>query len=148
MREAYGDEAWFEHLNGGVTWEMVSRPLWQFRMGYFFLEKGTSWDYNPLPVLRGIDAPMLWVLAGDDTSAPSENTREILAQLQAAKQPIDVAFFPHTEHGIIRFVEDEQGERQLLGYTPGYFALLADWILNQKLADAYESAELAPRSAL
>ena len=148
VREAYGDEAWFEHLNGGVTWEMVSRPLWQFRMGYFFLEKGTSWDYNPLPVLRGIDAPMLWVLAGDDTSAPSENTREILAQLQAAKQPIDVAFFPHTEHGIIRFVEDEQGERQLLGYTPGYFALLADWILNQKLADAYESAELAPRSAL
>jgi len=147
VRAAYSDEAWFEHMKGGVTWEMVSRPLWQFRLGYFFMEAGTSWEYKPEPVLRDIEAPMLWVLAGDDTSAPSANTRKILSQLQAAQRPIDVAFFPGTEHGIIRFIEDEQGERQLLGYAPGYFELVAEWILNQKLADTHESAELASRSS-
>ena len=148
VREAYSDEAWFEHMRGGVTWEMVSRPLWQFRIGYFFLEAGTSWDYKPVPVLRTIDAPMLWVLAGDDSSAPSANTREILLQLQAAQRPIDVAFFPHTEHGMIRFLVDEQGERQELGYAAGYFELIANWILNQKLAGTYKNADLTPRSTL
>ena len=148
VREAYGDEAWFAQLEGSVTWEMVSRPLWQFRIGYFFLEAGTSWDYKPEPVLRAIETPMLWVLAGDDTSTPSANTREILTQMQAEQRPIDVAFFPHTEHGIIPFSEEAPDERELLGYAPGYFALLVDWILNGKMADAYEGAELAPRSSL
>ncbi|MEO0973437.1 MAG: alpha/beta hydrolase [Pseudomonadota bacterium] len=145
VRRAYADEEWFPYLEGGITWEMVIRPLWQFRIGYFFLDVGTSWAYEPLPVLRAIEAPMLWVLAGDDRSAPSARTREILSDLQGEGRPIDVAFFPNTDHGIVRFTQDAQGNRQSLGYAPGYLPLLADWLTHRRLGDAYEGADLAPR---
>lgn len=147
LRAAYQDEPWFEHMAGGVTWEMVSRPLWQFRIGYFFLEAGTSWGYEPLPVLKAIDVPMLWVLAGNDSSAPSAKTREILTELQQAGRPIDVAFFPDTEHGIMRYVENENGERTEVGYAAGYFPLIADWIGNRQLADSYEGAQLSRKGS-
>ncbi|MEM7217048.1 MAG: alpha/beta hydrolase [Pseudomonadota bacterium] len=144
LREAHGDSEWFQHLRGGVTWEMVSRPLWQFRLGYFFLDVGTTWAFEPVPVLRSVDSRMLWVLAGDDRSAPPEATREILAGLQAEGRPIDVAVFPNTDHGILRYVENEQGERIELGYAPGYHPLLVDWIRSGRLGGAYQGAELAP----
>ncbi|MEM8940979.1 MAG: alpha/beta hydrolase [Pseudomonadota bacterium] len=146
VRAAYSEEPWFGLLEGGISWEMVSRPLWQFRIGYFFLDRGTSWEYEPVPVLESLNASMLWVLAGQDRSAPSTQTRRILTELQAEGLPIDVAFFPETDHGIVRFIEDDDGERQVLGYAQGYHELLADWIKNGRLAQAYGSAELTPRS--
>lgn len=147
VRSAYSSEPWFQLLEGGVTWEMISRPLWQFRIGYVFMDVGTSWDYQPLPVLREVEADMLWVLAGADSSAPPQRTREILTQLQNEGLPIDVAYFPNTEHGIIRFETTEDGEQLSLGYAPGYFPLLTDWISTRQLGHVYEGAELAPRAA-
>ncbi|MEO0421956.1 MAG: alpha/beta hydrolase [Pseudomonadota bacterium] len=145
VRNAYEDEDWFAYIEGGVSWDMVIRPLWQFRIGYFFLSKDTSWEYEPVPALRSIDAPMLWVLAGKDRSAPSAQTRVILTELQGEGRPIDVAFFPDTDHGIVEFTEDEEGERQTIGYAPGYLPLVSDWIRYRRFEAAYEGAELAPR---
>ncbi|MBR9826172.1 MAG: alpha/beta hydrolase [Alphaproteobacteria bacterium] len=144
IRSAYGDEAWFQEIEGEITGEMISRPLWQFRMGYAFLGVGTSWGYEPVPVLRTIDVPMLWVLAGADREAPSAPTREILTGLQREGQAIDIAFFPDTDHGIVRFTEAEDGQRETLGYADGYFALIADWALTRELGDAPATAEFAP----
>ncbi|MEM7078714.1 MAG: prolyl oligopeptidase family serine peptidase [Pseudomonadota bacterium] len=144
-RAAYEDDAWFTELEGGVSWEMVSRPLWQFRIGYFFLDVGTSWDYEPLPVLRDLDTPMLWVLAGDDRSAPPQNTRKILTALQQEGRPIDIAFFPNAEHGMTLYKLGDDGQRLSLSYAPGYFPLLADWIHSRRLGEGYADAELAPR---
>ncbi|MEM1229117.1 MAG: alpha/beta hydrolase [Pseudomonadota bacterium] len=146
LRARYQEEPWFAELEGGVTWEMVSRPLWQFRAGYYFLDVGTSWNYEPMSVLRKVDVPMLWVLAGADSSAPPEQTRRRLGELQQGGQPVDVAYFPNTEHGMIRFTETVDGERKELGYASGYFPLLADWIANLRLSAQVPDAELSPRT--
>ncbi|MFS2318928.1 alpha/beta hydrolase family protein [Maricaulis sp. D1M11] len=145
VRREYQNEAWFPLLEGGISYEMVKRPLWQFRIGFAFLDTGTSWDYVPVDVMRTLETPMLWVIAGSDRSTPPENTLRILAELQAEDRAIDVALFPGTDHGIVRFEEDEDGERTILGYAPGYFPLLSDWIIQQELGAAYPGAELAPR---
>lgn len=145
VKAAYGDEPWFNELEGEITRDMIIRPLWQFRMGYAFLGVGTSWGHDPVPVLRQVEAPMLWVLAGADREAPSANTRTILTALQAEGRAIDVAYFPNTDHGIVRFIEDESGTRQTLGYAEGYFELLADWIRTGGFEGAYGDAELAAR---
>ena len=147
VRRAYRKEPWFEHIKGGITGEMVVRPLWVFRMGYHFLDTGTPWDYEPLPVLRAVEVPALWVLGGEDRSTPPASTRAILTELQAEGLPIDVAFFPHADHGITRFVQDEAGERIKLGYAEGYHALVVDWIKTRRLGEAHGDAELAPRAA-
>lgn len=145
VKQAYGDEPWFDEIVGEITRDMIIRPLWQFRMGYAFLGVGTPWGHEPVPVLRQVEAPMLWVLAGADREAPSANTRVILTDLQAEGRAIDVAYFPNTDHGIIRFIEDESGERQSLGYAEGYFELLADWIRTGGFEGDYGDAELAGR---
>ncbi len=144
VKNAYGDEDWFGEIVGEVTGEMIKRPLWQFRAGYFFIDRGTSWDYEPVPVLNQIDTNMLWVLAGEDREAPSANTRDIITELQEDGALFDLAFFPGTDHGMVDYVEDENGVRTPTGYTQGYFRLLAEWSQTRRLTGAYGSAELAP----
>lgn len=86
------------------------------------------WNYDAVAALRKLDAPLLWVLAGEDREAPIETTRAALMELKAAGKPIDVYLFPQTDHGMWEFVTDAQGERQVTRITDGYLKLLGDWI--------------------
>ena len=52
-----------------------------------------------MPVLQKVRAPMLWVLAEDDVTAPSAHTRERLQALAAKGVPVTALVFPHTDHG-------------------------------------------------
>src|SRR5688572_13465484 len=69
------------------------------RTGYFrilgpFHDRGTSWGYDPMPSLRQVAAPQLWVLAAADREAPYEETLRRLEQLQREGRPIVTAVFP------------------------------------------------------
>lgn len=86
------------------------------------------WDYDSIDVLEELDAPLLWVLAGEDREAPVEGTRRALARLIAAGKPIDLYLFPDTDHGMVEFVENEDGSRTVTRITEGYLRLLGDWI--------------------
>lgn len=98
------------------------------------------WDYDAVAALRRLDAPLLWVLAGEDREAPIETTRAALMGLNAAGKPIDVYLFPQTDHGMWEFVTDAQGERQVTRITDGYLKLLGDWIRSD-VHGAYGRAE-------
>lgn len=98
------------------------------------------WDYDAVAALRRLDAPLLWVLAGEDREAPIETTRAALMGLKAAGKPIDVYLFPQTDHGMWEFVTDAQGERQVTRITDGYLKLLGDWIRSD-VHGAYGRAE-------
>jgi pimeloyl-ACP methyl ester carboxylesterase len=147
LKQRYEAEPWYQHVEGEFTGEFLVRPIWQTRMGMPFFDVGTSWTYDPLPVLNAIDAPSLWVIAEDDVEAPPDTTRAILAELQANGALLDVAVFPGADHGMIDYVLDEEGERVSTRYSEGYFRLLADWVMTQRLEDEdeYGRAELTPR---
>ncbi|HZG33384.1 MAG TPA: alpha/beta hydrolase, partial [Sphingopyxis sp.] len=98
------------------------------------------WDYDAVAALKRLDAPLLWVLAGEDREAPIETTRAALMGLKAAGKPIDVYLFPQTDHGMWEFVTDAQGERQVTRITDGYLKLLGDWIRSD-VHGAYGRAE-------
>ena len=91
------------------------------------LENGPSWDYDPLPVLSSLDAPMLWIQAEDDMGAPPEATRQRLIDLSAKGRPITLLEYPDTDHGIVRFETAHDGSRTSLGYAPGYFEAPTRW---------------------
>jgi hypothetical protein len=65
--------------------------------------------YEPLPILKALDIPQLWILAGDDTEAPHEATLAVLRQLESGGAPIDVAVFPDAEHGMIAVERGPEG---------------------------------------
>lgn len=86
------------------------------------------WDYDAEAVLERLDAPLLWVLAGEDREAPIENTRGALASLAAAGKPVDVYLFPDTDHGMFEYRTLPDGSREGTRITDGYLRLLGDWI--------------------
>jgi hypothetical protein len=90
----------------------------------------SSWFYDPLPVLAHLDAPMLWMIAGEDLEAPNEVTIDRMQQLRQAGRPVEVIIFPNTDHGIRQF-EVKNGQRLTTGYAPGYFQAETDWLRRQ-----------------
>ena len=94
---------------------------------------GVPATYDPMPVLRNLDTPQLWILAADDHDAPSAETERRLRTLQAEGKPITVAVFPNTEHGIYEFETRTDGTRVNTRNPEGYFAMMRDFILHERL---------------
>jgi uncharacterized protein len=86
------------------------------------------WDYDALAVLKKLDPPLLWVLAGEDREAPIARTGEKLQKLAKAGKRISLYLFPQTDHGMVEFSANPDGSRTVTRITDGYLRLLADWI--------------------
>ena len=56
--------------------------------------------FDPIPVLRAMDTPTLWVLGEDDRSIPVRNTVENLRNLAATGKPYEWRTFPGLGHGL------------------------------------------------
>lgn len=134
VKRLYGDEPWFAHAKGEFTGELARYPSWVIRMVGPSRDVGTSWNHQSEPPLRALNAPLLWMLAGADRSAPPEATRALLTRLIAEGRPITLADFPDTDHGIITFRTGADGERTQTGYAQGYFPMIVDFALNRPLA--------------
>ncbi len=143
LEESFGGEPWLEGIEGEFTGQVLRYPAWIARLVGPWYDVQTSWNYDPVPVLRAVDVPMLWVLAGKDNEAPSETTFAILRSLQAGPAQLDIARFPNADHGIIEFRETPDG-RQRLGHSQGYFDLLMHWARERTLAGAFGTAQLYP----
>lgn len=103
------------------------------------------WDYDAVAALKKLDAPLLWVLAGEDREAPIETTRGALLGLAKAGKPVDVYLFPDTDHGMFEFTTDASGERQVTRITDGYLKLLGDWIKGDARGAYGRAQRLTPR---
>ncbi len=136
VKKKYGREPWFARVKGDYTSDILRYPAFVLKIMGPKRDKGTPWNYDPLPVLRGSAKPMLWVLAGADSDAPSTSTQTILAGLQKGHPELDVAVYPNTTHGIVRFSEDKDGNRTKLSYAACYQSLVLQWVKTGQLTPA------------
>jgi pimeloyl-ACP methyl ester carboxylesterase len=65
--------------------------------------------YDPLPVLRTLDTPTLWVLGLDDRSIPIELTLGNLQALKAAGRPVEWRTYPGLGHSLGPQIWDDIG---------------------------------------
>lgn len=142
LRKQYGDEPWFKHVHGDVTFFFLATPEAQLREKGPKLLAGVPADYDPMPVLRNLDVPQLWVLGGEDRDAPSAETASRLRGLIGAGKPITLAIFPHAEHGIYEFETNPDGERVDTRNSDGYFRMMRDFIIDGKVSGAYGSSSV------
>lgn len=146
LRRRHGREPWFAALEGEFTGEIVRRPVWLLRLVgpvvNRFRDPGTPWTYDPLPTLRALEAPVLWVLAGADMEAPPEQTRADLKALQTAGRPITLLEFPNTDHNIVEFETRADGTRVTTRVADGYFRAVLDFARDGRLADVPYGAAL------
>jgi pimeloyl-ACP methyl ester carboxylesterase len=103
------------------------------------------WDYDAVSALKKLDAPLLWVLAGEDREAPIETTRGALLGLAKAGKPVDVYLFPDTDHGMFEYTTAADGSRSVTRITDGYLKLLGDWIKGDTRGTYGRAERLTPR---
>jgi uncharacterized protein len=152
-------EPWFEAVKGsdsmlGAVAEQKF-PLWGMR-AYVWWKLGAHREpafidrlYDPAPTMQQLSIPSLWILAGEDSSAPAQWTVDELQKLQAAGKPVEYFVYPEAEHGILRFSAGVDGERKMLGYEPDYFERQIAWFRRQSGSSAEANAvtKLPPNPA-
>jgi pimeloyl-ACP methyl ester carboxylesterase len=149
VRAKYGREPWFKDVHGDVAFFFLETPEAKLREQGPALLAGVPANYDPMPVLRNLDTPQLWILAADDHDAPSAETSRRLRSLQAQGKPITLAVFPHTEHGIYEYETKPDGTRVDTRNPYGYFRMMRDFILGGRVdGKSYGTAEVfRPKAA-
>jgi pimeloyl-ACP methyl ester carboxylesterase len=140
VREKYRGEPWYKDVHGNYTYLLLpytSDDLREKGKAYVF---GTPWHYDPMPALRAVEAPQLWVLGEDDLEAPSAETSRRLKSLIQAGRPITLAMYPHAEHGLTEYEVGADGERVSTHYVAGYFAMMRDFAATGRLRGPYGSS--------
>jgi dienelactone hydrolase len=133
LKSKYGQEEWYKKLGGDYTGLLANATDGQLKeVMQIFASMDIDLEYDPMPALRKVKDPMLWVIAGKDTEAPNEETIARVKDLQTKGSPFDLVIFPNADHGMIE--EDR-------GHSKGYFDLLKDWILTRKVSKRYGNGE-------
>jgi len=143
VRAKYRKEPWYKDLHGNYTYLILPYTAAELReqrkQGKAFVF-GTPFRYDPMPTLRAVETPQLWILGEDDLEAPSAETSRRIKTLIAEKKPITLALFPHAEHGMTEYEVAPNGERVSTRYAPGYFAMMRDFARNDQLSGTYGSS--------
>jgi dienelactone hydrolase len=136
LRNAYRNEPWYGDLSGEFTSEMLPYPSFALRIFGPMRDQGTSWEYEPAPVLRALQVPQFWMIAADDGEAPPAETIARLRSLQAEGRPIDLAIYPNADHSMILLERVPNSEPREIGYVRDYYRQVAAWIKTRDLSFA------------
>jgi hypothetical protein len=143
MRRKYGDAPWFAKVHGNFSFYILEHPEAEVRNVAPTLLPGIPLQYDPMPVLRNLRTPQLWILGADDIDAPSAETARRLARLAADGAPITTAMFPGAEHGIYEYETGADGTRLSTRQPDGYFRMMVDFIRAGRLQPPYGTASLS-----
>ena len=137
LRGQYAKEPWFKHVHGDFSFFLLDTPEATQREKGPVLLANVPADYDPMPVLRNLDTPQLWILGEDDIEAPSAETARRLSELIGQGRPITLAMFPHADHGIYEYETSADGTRVSTRNSDGYFAMMRDFIRDGHLENHY-----------
>ncbi|HKE82419.1 MAG TPA: alpha/beta hydrolase [Vicinamibacterales bacterium] len=140
VRAKYRNEPWYKDVHGNYTYLLLPHSEAELReigKKYVF---GTPFRYDPMPTLRAVEAPQLWILGEDDFEAPSAETSRRLKTLIDEGRPITLALYPHVEHGMTEYELKPDGERVSTRYAAGYFTMMRDFAATGRLHGPYGSS--------
>lgn len=147
LRARYAAEPWWKDIGGDFSSILLKSTNEEITAVLAQVQWGIMWDYDPMPTLRSVDAPMLWILAADDTEAPVVGTRERLTALAGQGRPITVVQYPDADHGIIEFERGADGSRTETRYSEGYVQAVLDWAAYGALRHDLGRGEVLARPA-
>jgi dienelactone hydrolase len=145
VRARYASEPWWNDIGGDFSSVLLRSTNEEITAILSQMQWGIMWDYDPLPTLRSVDAPILWILAADDTEAPIQGTRERLTMLAGQGRPITLLQYPDADHGIIQFERGPDGSRAETRYSEGYIQAVLDWAAHGALRHDLGRGEVLAR---
>ncbi len=102
-----GDTSTFEQAIAHAR----SRPWFEASgLAYLDLPQDDAWlagylatmDYDPIPILKNLDVPLLSILSPDDESIDTQETMAILRSLSLDEQRFKLVLYPGYNHGMRR----------------------------------------------
>jgi len=142
LRAKYRNESWYKDLHGNYTHFILPYNETELRERGKAYAWGTPFRYDPMPTLRTVTAPQLWILGEDDFEAPSAETSRRIKTLIAEGRPITLAVYPGAEHGMTEYEITPAGVRVSTRYSAGYFAMMRDFARSGRLSDRYGSSTI------
>jgi dienelactone hydrolase len=142
VRAKYRDEPWYKDVHGNYTWVLLPYTEAELREKGGAYVWGTPFRYDPMPTLRRVEAPQLWILGADDLQAPSAETSRRIRNLIVLGRPITLALYPGAEHGMTEYETGSDGERVSTRYSAGYFAMMRDFARTGRLRGSYGSSSI------
>jgi uncharacterized protein len=138
MLDASRSQPWFEAVRGSdsILGNVAGSkmPLWGWR-AFVWWRLRSQGDtpyidrlYDPVQTMQKLQTPSLWMLGGEDSSAPTPWTLRELEKLQASGRPLQYHVFPGADHGIMTFEKQENGERRYTGVEPDYYPMQIAWL--------------------
>ena len=96
-----------------------------------YASRAQRYAYDPLPFLKKIDAPLFYVMAGDDINIPTADVVEFLKEYRTTEsKEIDIKVYEGASHYLYKYgLEDGPFEGWL--YQDGYLELLTSWARDQ-----------------
>jgi pimeloyl-ACP methyl ester carboxylesterase len=144
VRAKYRDQPWYKDVHGDFTYLILPYSEAELREKGKAFVWGTPFRYDPMPTLRAVSAPQLWILGEDDLETPSAETSRLVRGLGTQGKPVTVAMFPHAEHGIYEFETKPDGERVDTRNANGYFAMIRDFARDGRLNGPYGASTVTP----
>jgi pimeloyl-ACP methyl ester carboxylesterase len=143
VRAKYRNEPWYKDVHGNYTYLLLPYNEAELRDKGRAYIWGTPFRYDPMPTLRSVDAPQLWILGSDDLEAPSAETSRRIKSLGAEGRPVCLAVFPGAEHGMTEYETNPDSERVSTRYSAGYFAMMRDFAQSGRLPGPYGAAAIS-----
>jgi uncharacterized protein len=137
VRQKYGKEPWFTLLHGDVSFLILQKSPAELKELGPTLFPCVPLQYDPMPVLRNLGTPQLWILGADDIDAPSGETAARLKALAASGSPIATAIFRGAEHVMYEYEVAPDGTRLSTRQPEGYFRMMVDFIRDGRLHGTY-----------
>jgi pimeloyl-ACP methyl ester carboxylesterase len=139
--EKYKSEPWFRFVRGDVTGIVVHMSEAELREQGPRLLPDIISDYDPMPILRELKTPQLWIFGKDDHEAPYLETYRRLMALKKEGRPISLMVYPHVEHGLYEF--EVKGEERLSTRQPESLQrLLTGFARGEPLEGTYDDARV------
>lgn len=117
--------------------EVARREPW-FEKSPYAATPATHWwpkwyalvlDHDPVPILRRLDIPMLFLFGARDSQSDPKRNLEILGELASRdRKDYTVHVFPGAGHGISVPLDERGNGVAPMTMAAGYFPLLVDWI--------------------
>jgi len=142
MRTTYSQEPWFRHVRGNATGIIYGMSQADLRAQGPVLFHGIIPDYGPMPVLRKLNTPQLWILGGQDIDAPPAETIRRLRGLQEDGKPISLVVYPLAEHGMYEFETVANEERLSTRQPSTWMPLMVEFARRGKIGPRYEGAQV------
>jgi len=142
LEKRYRNESWLNAIRtNSETGVLLSQPLSEIAKSWSSAPDDTMFGYNPIPTIFAVAVPQLWILAGEDHTAPSWRTTAIIKSAQAAGHDIDLVIIRHADHGMIEVPHAVDASSRI---APAFFATVCDWINSNALPEPSDEILVKP----